>query len=335
MYKIVIVGATGKVGQEALKVLSETNIKFEKVYAVSSDRSINKKVSFGDEALVTVGLDDFDFSQVDIAIFAVSNELAYKYAPIAAAAGCVVIDNSSTFRLDEEVPLIIPEVNIGDIANYRNRNIIANPNCSTIQLVTAIHPLHLHNPIKKVVVSTYQSVSGAGKAAMNELFSQTKSKFTLDEVPAKEFPCKIAFNVIPQIDKFMEDGYTKEEWKMRDETKKIMGGDIIVDATCVRVPVFVGHSEVVHLEFSHEITVEEAYYILSNAPGVSVNDLNQHKDYLTPIDVVGENEVFVSRLRQDPSSKNTLTMWIVSDNLRKGAALNAVQIVQHLVESYY
>jgi len=332
--KIAVIGATGKVGQEVLKTLAQFDMNLEQVFAVASEKSANKEVSYGDEILTTTDLHSFDFSQVNIAIFAISSELSAKYAPMAAADGCIVIDNSSHFRMDKDVPLVVPEVNPHDIADYSKKNIIANPNCSTIQMVVALNPLHQHIPIEKVVVSTYQSVSGAGKAAMDELYRQTKSKYMLDDVPPAHFPRPIAFNLFPHIDDFMDNGYTKEEWKMRVETQKILDPSIIVDATCVRVPVFVGHSESVHIEFSDEITVQEARSLLKVAPGIMMNRGLEHDGYVTPIEVVGEDHVFISRLRQDPIRKNTLTMWIVSDNLRKGAALNAVQIAQHLIQNY-
>lgn len=332
--KIAVVGATGKVGQEILKILSQFDFKMDQVYAVASDKSANKSISFGDEVMQISGLSGFDFSSVDIAIFALSHELADKYVPKATESGCIVIDNSSRFRMDPEVPLVVPEVNAHDIADFRKKNIIANPNCSTIQLVVALHPLHKHIAIEKVVVSTYQSVSGAGKDAMDELYRQTKSKYMLDNVPPLQFTRPIAFNLIPHIDDFMDGGYTREELKMRVETQKIMDSSIMVEATCVRVPVFIGHSEAVHIEFSDDITVAEAAMILKKSPGIILaNDANK-EDYITPIEVVGEDYVFISRLRQHPSRKNTLNMWIVSDNLRKGAALNAVQIMQHLVKHY-
>lgn len=332
--RIAVVGATGKVGREILNVLAQSEIKPDEVFALASIESINKEISYGDKILKIMDLNSFDFTRADIAIFAVRNELAARYAPIAAEAGCVVIDNSSHFRMDKDVPLIVPEVNPHDIANYTKKNIIANPNCSTIQMVMALHPLHQQVPIEYVVVSTYQSVSGAGKQAMDELYRQTKSKFMLDDVPPAQFSKQIAFNVIPHIDEFMADGYTKEEWKMRVETQKILDCDITVNATCVRVPVFVGHSESVYIEFSDEISVTAARSILKNAPGITISNSSTQDGYTTPIDITGEDNVFISRLRQDPAKKNTLTMWIVSDNLRKGAALNAVQIAHHLIQHY-
>ena len=271
---------------------------------------------------------------MDIAIFAVANDVSAEFAPKATASGCIVIDNSSHFRMDSEVPLVVPEVNCAEIVNYSKKNIISNPNCAAILLVTVLHPLNKHVPIEKVVVSTYQSVSGAGKDAMDELYRQTKSKYMLDNVQPLEFSRQIAFNIIPQIDSFMEDGYTKEEWKIRVETQKIMDAGIQVEATCVRVPVFVGHSESVHIEFNDDISVVEAVKILKNSPGVILADHQNMDDYVTPLEAVGENHVFVSRLRQMNSRKNTLNMWIVSDNLRKGAALNAVQIMQYLIKHY-
>lgn len=333
--RIAVIGATGKVGQEMLKVLSQFDMNLEEVFAVASERSANKQVSFGeDKILTTTDLNSFDFSTADIALFAISSDLAAKYAPIATSYGCIVIDNSSHFRMDKDVPLVIPEVNPHDIADYTKKNIIANPNCCAIPLIMALHPLHQHNPIERVIVSTYQSVSGAGKVAMEELYSQTKSKYMLDDVPPAYFPRPIAFNVQPHIGGFMDNGYTEEEWKIRTETQKILDHGIIVDATCVRVPVFIGHSESIHIEFSDDITTAEAYSLLKNAPGIAINSTSTRDGYVTPIETVGEDHVFISRLRQDPTRKNTLTMWVVSDNLRKGAALNAVQIAQHLVQHY-
>lgn len=329
--RIAVIGATGKVGYEILNVLSESDVDLEEVFAVSSYKSAQKKVSFGDSVIIAEAIDNFDFSRADIAIFGVSSEVSAKYAPIAASKGCVVIDNSSHFRMDHDVPLIVPEVNSIEIGNYTKRNIISNPNCCAIPLVLALNPLHHHIPIEKIVVSTYQSVSGAGKAAMDELYNQTKAKYMNDKVEPECFPRTIAFNVQPVIGEIREDGYSEEEWKIKAETQKILDPSIIVDATCVRVPVFVGHSESVMVEFADEISVSEAVAILKNTPGVQVNT----RDYHTPIEIVGEDDIKISRIRQYADRKNTLNMWIVSDNLRKGAALNAVQIAKHLINYYF
>jgi aspartate-semialdehyde dehydrogenase len=332
-YRVAVVGATGNVGREILNVLAERQFPLDEVAAVASSRSTGNEVDFGDSGkmLRVKNLDHFDFSDWDIALFAAGSEVSKAYALKAAQAGCTVIDNSSLFRMDPDVPLIVPEVNADAIGGYRKKNIIANPNCSTAQLVVALKPLHDKATIKRVVVATYQSVSGAGKDAMDELFSQTKAVFTLGEVETKKFPKRIAFNVIPEIDVFMEDGYTKEEWKMMMETKKILDPKIKLTATCVRVPVFIGHSEAVNVEFEKPISVEEARTILRNAPGCLVIDKHEPGGYVTPYECAGEDATYISRIRTDPTVDNGLQLWVVSDNLRKGAALNAIQIAECLI----
>lgn len=331
-YKIAVVGATGNVGREILETLDHRQFPVREVVALASRSSIGKEVSFGDETILTVkSLDDYDFSDTDIALFSPGSAVSAIHAPRAAAQGCVVIDNTSHFRMDPEIPLVVPEVNSAALKGYAKRNIIANPNCSTIQMVMALAPLHRANPIKRVVVSTYQSVSGAGKEAMDELFNQTKGLFLNDTREPQKFTKRIAFNVIPHIDSFMENGMTKEEWKMVVETQKILDSAIRVSATCVRVPVFVGHSESVNVEFTNPITEEEIYDLLEEADGVLVADRRENGGYTTPVEAVGEDATFVSRVRMDPSQPNTVNFWIVADNLRKGAALNAVQIAETLV----
>ena len=330
-YRIAIVGATGNVGHEMLNILAEREFPVDEIAALASRRSLGSEVSFGEKTLVTQDLDTFDFSGWDMALFAVGSDATKKYAPKAAAAGCVVIDNSSLYRYDPDVPLIVPEVNADAIEGYKNKNIIANPNCSTAQMVVALKPLHDRAKIKRVVVSTYQSVSGAGKEGMDELWDQTKSMYNpTDDVPAKKFQKQIAFNVIPHIDVFMEDGTTKEEWKMVAETKKIVDTSIKVTATCVRVPVFVGHSEAVNIEFEDFLDEDEARDILREAPGIMVIDKREDGGYVTPVECVGDYATFISRIRQDSTIENGLNLWCVSDNLRKGAALNAVQIAEVL-----
>jgi len=330
-YRIAIVGATGNVGHEMLNILAEREFPVDAIAALASRRSLGSEVSFGEKTLVTQDLDTFDFSGWDMALFAVGSDATKKYAPKAAAAGCVVIDNSSLYRYDPDVPLIVPEVNTDAIEGYKNKNIIANPNCSTAQMVVALKPLHDRAKIKRVVVSTYQSVSGAGKEGMDELWDQTKSMYNpTDDVPAKKFQKQIAFNVIPHIDVFMEDGTTKEEWKMVAETKKIVDPSIKVTATCVRVPVFVGHSEAINIEFEDFLDEDEARDILREAPGIMVIDKREDGGYVTPVECVGDYATFISRIRQDSTIENGLNMWCVSDNLRKGAALNAVQIAEVL-----
>ena len=330
-YKVVVAGATGNVGREMLNILDEREFPVDEIVALASRKSLGTEVSFGDKTLKTKDLDAFDFRGWDIALFAVGSEATRIYAPKAAAAGCVVIDNSSLYRYDPEIPLVVPEVNPEAVEKYKARNIIANPNCSTAQMVVALKPLHDRAKIKRVVVSTYQSVSGAGKAGIDELWDQTKSIYNpVSEVPPKKFTKQIAFNVIPHIDVFMEDGSTKEEWKMVAETKKILDPKVKVTATCVRVPVFVGHSEAINIEFEEFLDEDEARDILREAPGVMVVDKREPGGYVTPIECVGDYATFVSRIRQDSTIENGLNLWCVSDNLRKGAALNAVQIAEVL-----
>ena len=335
-YKVAVVGASGNVGREMLKTLWERKFPVSEVVALASSRSKGKEVSFGDDKVLKCqDLAQYDFAGTDIALFSPGSKVSAEFAPKAAKAGCIVIDNTSYFRTDPEIPLVVPEVNASALKGYKVKNIIANPNCSTIQMVCALKPLHDFAKIKRVVVSTYQSVSGAGKDAMDELYDQTKGLFMNDSKEPVKFTKRIAFNVIPHIDSFMDDGNTKEEWKMVNETKKIMGDDSIqVSATCVRVPVFVGHSESVNVEFENPITPEQAQEILSNAPGVIVNDKNVDGGYVTPVEIVGEDGVYVSRIRRDTTVKNGLNFWCVSDNLRKGAALNAVQIAEVLVRDF-
>jgi aspartate-semialdehyde dehydrogenase len=330
-YKVAVVGATGNVGREMLDVLAERNFPADEVVAVASRRSQGVECSFGDKTLKVKALDHFDFSDVDICLMSAGGAVSKEWSPKIAAQGALVIDNSSAWRMDPDVPLIVPEVNADAITGFTKKNIIANPNCSTAQLVVALKPLHDKAKIKRVVVATYQSVSGAGKDAMDELFSQSKAVFTLDEVQTKKFPKRIAFNVIPHIDVFMEDGYTKEEWKMVVETKKILDPKIKLTATCVRVPVFVGHSEAVNIEFENPITADEAREILRNAPGCLVIDKHEPGGYVTPYECVGEDATYISRIREDATIENGLQIWVVSDNLRKGAALNAVQIAECLI----
>ncbi|WP_189411319.1 aspartate-semialdehyde dehydrogenase [Neogemmobacter tilapiae] len=330
-YKVVVAGATGNVGREMLNILAEREFPVDEIAALASRRSLGTEVSFGDKTLKTKDLDTFDFTGWDIALFAVGSEATKIYAPKAAAAGCVVIDNSSLYRYDPDVPLIVPEVNADAVVGYTKKNIIANPNCSTAQMVVALKPLHDRAKITRVVVSTYQSVSGAGKEGMDELWNQTKAVYNpTDDVPPAKFSKQIAFNVIPHIDVFLDDGYTKEEWKMVAETKKILDPKIKVTATCVRVPVFVGHSEAINVEFADNLDWEEATDILREAPGILVVDKREAGGYITPIECVGEYATYVSRIRQDPTVDNGIAMWVVSDNLRKGAALNAVQIAEVL-----
>jgi aspartate-semialdehyde dehydrogenase len=332
-YRVVVAGATGNVGREMLNILAEREFPVDEIAALASRKSLGTEVSFGDRTIRTKDLDAFDFEGWDIALFAVGSEATKQYAPRAARAGCVVIDNSSLYRYDPEIPLIVPEVNPDAIEGYRNRMIIANPNCSTAQMVVALKPLHDRARIKRVVVATYQSVSGAGKEGMDELWDQTKAIYNpTDDVPPKKFQKQIAFNVIPHIDVFLDSGETKEEWKMVAETKKIMDPSVKVTATCVRVPVFVGHSEAVNVEFEEFLDEDEARDILREAPGVLVVDKREPGGYITPVECVGEYATFVSRIRQDPTVENGLNLWVVSDNLRKGAALNAVQIAELLAE---
>jgi len=330
-YKIVVAGATGNVGREMLNILAEREFPVDEIAVLASRKSLGSQVSFGDRTLKTRDLDTFDFTGWDIALFAIGSDATKIHAPRAASQGCVVIDNSSLYRYDPEVPLVVPEVNADAVMGYARKNIIANPNCSTAQLVVALKPLHDRARIKRVVISTYQSVSGAGKEGMDELWDQTKSIYNpVSEVPPRKFPRQIAFNVIPHIDAFMEDGQTKEEWKLMVETKKILDPAIKVTATCVRVPVFVGHSEAVNIEFHEYLDEDEARDILREAPGCMVIDKREAGGYITPIECVGEYATFISRIRQDQTLDNGLNLWIVSDNLRKGAALNAVQIAEVL-----
>lgn len=326
-YKVVVVGATGNVGREMLNILAERQFPVDEIAALASRRSLGSEVSFGERTLKTKDLDTFDFSGWDMAFFAIGSDATKQYAPLAAKAGCVVIDNSSLYRYDPDVPLIVPEVNAHAIHGYAKKNIIANPNCSTAQMVVALKPLHDRARIKRVVVATYQSVSGTGKSAIDELWNQTKGMYVPgQEVAPSVYPKQIAFNVIPHIDVFMDSGDTKEEWKMVAETKKIIDASIKVTATCVRVPVFVGHSEAVNIEFEDFLDEDEARDILRQSPGVLVVDKREDGGYVTPVECVGDFATFVSRIRQDVTIENGLNLWVVSDNLRKGAALNAVQI---------
>ncbi|MEQ9258693.1 MAG: aspartate-semialdehyde dehydrogenase [Roseovarius sp.] len=330
-YKVVVAGATGNVGREMLNILAERQFPVDEIAALASRRSIGTEVSFGDKTLKTKDIDGFDFTGWDMALFAIGSDATKTYAPKAAAAGCVVIDNSSLYRYDPDVPLVVPEVNPEAVDGYSKKNIIANPNCSTAQMVVALKPLHDRATIKRVVVSTYQSVSGAGKEGIDELWDQTKAVYNpTQDVPPKKFQKQIAFNVIPHIDVFMEDGSTKEEWKMVAETKKIVDPKIKVTATCVRVPVFVGHSEAINLEFEEFLDEDEARDILREAPGIMVIDKREAGGYVTPVECVGDFATFISRIRQDTTIENGLNIWCVSDNLRKGAALNAVQIAETL-----
>jgi aspartate-semialdehyde dehydrogenase len=331
-FRVVVVGATGAVGREMLKTLAERGFPIAEIAAVASPRSAGGEVSFGENRVLTVkNLEKFDFAGWDIALFSSGEAVSASHAPRAAAAGCVVIDNSSQFRMDKDVPLVVPEVNPHALKNFHKRNIIANPNCSTIQMVVALKPLHDLFGIKRVVVSTYQSVSGAGREGMDELLANTKVHYVHDRNPPQVFQKDIAFNVIPQIASFMDDGSTREEWKMVVETKKILDPVIEVIATCVRVPVFIGHAESLCVEFASAVTVAEARAALRAAPGVLVHDVRQDGGYITPAECQGEDAVYVSRLRKDPTVPHGLAFWCVSDNLRKGAALNAVQIAEYLV----
>ena len=333
-YKIAVLGATGNVGQEMLNILAEREFPADEVVALASRRSQGTEVSYGERNLKVKSLDSYDFKGTDICLMATSGVMSAEWAPKIAAKGCVVIDNSSKWRMDPDVPLIVPEVNAAAIADYTKKNIIANPNCSTAQMVVALKPLHDAAGIRRIVVSTYQSVSGAGKEAMDELFTQTRAIFVNDNIVTENFTKQIAFNVIPHIDEFMEDGQTKEEWKMTVETKKILDPKIKVTSTCVRVPVFVGHSEAINIEFERPISDDEARDILREAPGCLVVDKREDGGYVTPIESVGEYATYVSRIRVDPTIENGLNIWVVSDNLRKGAALNAVQIAEILGARY-
>ena len=333
-YKVAVAGATGVVGAEMLNILAERQFPVDEVVALASRRSLGKEVGFGDETLKVRTLDDYDFAGTDIALFSAGGDVAAEHAPRAAAAGTVVIDNSSRFRMHEDVPLVVPECNADAIAGFAKRKIIANPNCSTAQMVVALKPLHDRAGIRRVVVATYQSTSGAGNAAMDELFGQTKGIFVNDPIEPVAFTKQIAFNVIPHIDTFMDGGDTREEWKMVVETKKILDPRIKVTATCVRVPTFVGHAEALNVEFEAPLAAEEARDILRESPGLMVIDRREDGGYVTPVECVGEYATYVSRVRDDPTVENGLNMWVVADNLRKGAALNAVQIAEVLINRY-
>jgi aspartate-semialdehyde dehydrogenase len=331
-YRVAVVGATGAVGREILKTLAERNFPAREVAAVASARSTGTEISFGERAVLkTRNLETFDFTGWDIGLFSPGAAVSAVHAPRAAAAGCVVIDNTSHFRMEPDVPLVVPEVNPHHLDRFAKRRIIANPNCSTIQMVVALKPLHDRFRVRRVVVATYQSVSGAGKEGMDELFSQTRASFVHEAVPPQQFTKTIAFNCIPHIDRFMDDGSTKEEWKMAVETRKILDPDIKVIATCVRVPVFIGHAEAVHVEFERPVSPADARAALRDAPGVQLVDNREDGGYVTPLESAGEDAVFVSRIRRDPTAENALAFWCVSDNLRKGAALNAVQIAETLI----
>mgnify|MGYP001809654712 CR=1 FL=1 len=334
-YKVAVIGATGNVGREMLATLAARNFPADEVIALASEKSVGREVSYGDDDVLKVqDLAKFDFRGVDIALSSPGGKVSAEYSPKAAAAGCVVIDNTSHWRMDPDVPLVVPEVNPHAIAGYKKKGIIANPNCSTIQMVVALKPLHELAGIKRVVVATYQSVSGAGKEGMDELFEQTRAIYVNDPITPQKFTKQIAFNVIPHIDVFMDDGFTKEEWKMMVETKKILDPKIKVNATCVRVPVFIGHSEAITIECERDITAETAREALRAAPGVVVIDHREPGGYVTPVEVAGDDPVYVSRIREDATVENGLSFWCVSDNLRKGAALNAVQIAEVLVQDY-
>jgi len=330
-FKVAVVGATGNVGREMLAILAERQFPVSEVVALASSQSIGREVSFGDRTLKCKALDHYDFSATDICLMSAGGAVSKEWSPRIGKQGCLVIDNSSAWRMDPDVPLVVPEVNAEAAKGFSRKYIIANPNCSTAQLVVALKPLHDFAKIKRVVVSTYQSVSGAGKDAMDELFSQTRAVFVSDPVEAKKFPKRIAFNVIPHIDVFMDDGSTKEEWKMVAETKKILDPKIKLTATCVRVPVFIGHSEAVNIEFENPITADEAREILREAPGCLVIDRREPGGYITPHEAAGEDATYISRIREDPTIDNGLNIWVVSDNLRKGAALNAIQIAEAIV----
>ena len=334
-FKLAVVGATGNVGREILTTLAERDFPADEVVALASSRSVGKEVSFGEDDVLRVqNLDTYDFRGIDIVLSSPGSKVSAQFAPRAAKAGAVVIDNTSQFRMDPDVPLVVPEVNPTAIADYQKRNIIANPNCSTIQMVVALKPLHDLARIKRVVVATYQSTSGAGRAAMDELFNQTRAIYVNDPVKPEQFTKQIAFNAIPHIDVFMEDGSTKEEWKMAVETRKILDPDIAVSATCVRIPVFIGHGEAVNAEFERPLSEDMARAALRRAPGISVVDHRADEGYVTPSEAAGEDEVYVSRIRRDLTVPYGLSFWVVADNLRKGAALNAVQIAEILTKNY-
>ena len=329
-YRIAVVGATGNVGREMLRILAERDFPADSIAALASARSVGQKVECGEEEFDVQALESFDFSGTDIALFAAGSAISHEWAGRVGDAGAVVIDNASCFRMDPDVPLIVPEVNPEAIGGYRERNLIANPNCSTAQLVLALKPLHDYAGIRRVCLATYQSVSGAGKQAMDELFEQTREIFAGGDAECNAFAQQIAFNVLPHVDVFLDDGSTKEEWKMAAETSKIIGEEIPLTATCVRVPVFIGHSEAVNVSFERSVDVEEAREILRAAPGCEVVDIGDEGDYITPISCVGSDATFISRIRRDPTVENGLSLWVVSDNLRKGAALNAIQIAELL-----
>ncbi len=334
-YKVAVIGATGNVGRELLQIMAERDFPADEVVALASSRSLGKEVSYGENKVLKVqDLANFDFKGTDIVLSSPGAKVSAEYSPKAAKAGAVVIDNTSHFRMDPDVPLVVPEVNPEAIAGFTRKGIIANPNCSTIQMVTALKPLHDLAGIRRVVVATYQSVSGSGKEAMEELFNQTRAIYVNDPIERHKFTKQIAFNVIPHIDVFMDDGSTKEEWKMVVETKKILDPKIKVTATCVRVPVFIGHGEAVNMEFERPISAEAARKALKNAPGITVIDHRRDEGYVTPEECAGEDPVYVSRIREDPTVENGLAMWVVADNLRKGAALNTVQIAEVLVERF-
>jgi aspartate-semialdehyde dehydrogenase len=330
-YKVAVVGATGNVGREMFEILAERGFPADEVVALASRRSMGVEVSYGNRTLKVKALEHFDFSDTDICLMSAGSAVSKEWSPKIAAQGCVVIDNSSFWRYDADVPLIVPEVNADAIEGFKKKNIIANPNCSTAQLVVALKPLHDRATIKRVVVATYQSVSGAGKDAMDELFAQTRAIFSAETPEGEKFTKRIAFNVIPHIDVFMDDGFTKEEWKMSAETKKILDPKIEVVATCVRVPVFIGHSEAVHIEFEKPMPADKARNILREAPGVLVIDKRENGGYMTPLECVGEDATYISRIRDDKTVPHGLAFWCVSDNLRKGAALNAIQIAETLI----
>jgi aspartate-semialdehyde dehydrogenase len=330
-YKVAVIGATGNVGREMLNILAEREFPTDEAFALASRKSMGVEVSFGESRLKCRALEQFDFTGVDFALMSAGSSVSKEWSPRIGAQGCVVIDNSSCWRMDPDVPLIVPEVNADAVAGFRKKNIVANPNCSTAQLVVALKPLHDLATIKRVVVATYQSVSGAGKEAMDELWDQTKGIFVTDSREAKIFTKQIAFNVIPHIDVFMDDGQTKEEWKMMAETKKILDPKIKLTATCVRVPVFVGHSEAVNVEFEKPISATDARRVLREAPGVLVVDKREPGGYVTPVECVGDYATYVSRIREDQTVDNGLSFWVVSDNLRKGAALNTVQIAELII----
>lgn len=333
-WKVAVVGATGNVGREMLNILAEREFPASEVVALASRKSVGKEVSYGDHTLKCKALEHFDFKGTDIVLMSAGGTISAEWSPKIGKMGPVVIDNSSKWRMDPDVPLVVPEVNANAIGKYAKKNIIANPNCSTAQMVVALKPLHELARIKRVVVSTYQSVSGAGKDAMDELFNQTRAIFVTDSIEPKKFTKQIAFNVIPHIDVFMDDGFTKEEWKMAAETRKILDPDIKVTATCVRVPVFVGHSEAINIEFERPITPDQARDILREAPGCMVVDKREDGGYVTPVECVGEYATYISRIRKDPTVENGLALWCVSDNLRKGAALNAIQIAEILISRH-